>query len=338
MRALLGFVHGDDAFPVGGAVVEAVGAAEVDEVEDVFLEAGAAEAGAGLEELGADAAVHAEDAGDLGDVGAGGLAEGGEGVDGGDALGEHGVGGELGHLAGPDVGGEDAAAGDPGGVDVDEGLDGGLAAAVLRAADEDAVGLEQVADGGAFGEELGVGEDGEGMLGVGVEHGGHGVGRAHGEGGFLHDDLVAVGLLGDGARGGLPVLQVGGVAGAFAEGLGRRVHAHEDDVAGLDGPGDVGGEEEVLAAAGLDDLVKAGLVDGQVVGVPGVDAGLVDVHHHDLTVRVLLGDDGHGRPADVPGADASNVTIHGNLLEAKGCAGYGADCCGKPRRGSNATR
>ena len=115
--------------------------------------------------------------------------------DGGDALGEHGVGRELGHLAGPDVGGEDAAAGDPRGVDVHEGLDGGLAAAVLRAANQHAVRVEQVADGAALGEELGVGEDGEGVLRVRVEHGGHGVGRAHGEGRLLDDNLVAVGFL-----------------------------------------------------------------------------------------------------------------------------------------------
>ena len=99
---------------------------------------------------------------------------------------------------------EDAAAGDPRGVDVHEGLDGGLAAAVLRAANQHAVRVEQVADGAALGEELGVGEDGEGVLRVRVEHGGHGVGRAHGEGRLLDDNLVAVGLLRNRARRGLP--------------------------------------------------------------------------------------------------------------------------------------
>ena len=52
------------------------------------------------------------------DVGAGGLAERGDGVDGADALREHGVGGELGELRGPEVGEQDALAGHPVRVDV----------------------------------------------------------------------------------------------------------------------------------------------------------------------------------------------------------------------------
>lgn len=87
--ALLVLVHLDDLAPVRGDLgqVEALG--EVDEVEDVLLEARAAEADGGLEELGAHARVAADGVGDLVNVGAGGLADGGEGVDGGDALGEH---------------------------------------------------------------------------------------------------------------------------------------------------------------------------------------------------------------------------------------------------------
>ena len=60
--------------------------AEVDEIENILLEARAAKADAGLEELGADARVLADGEGDLVDVGAGRLADGREGVDGRDAL------------------------------------------------------------------------------------------------------------------------------------------------------------------------------------------------------------------------------------------------------------
>ena len=49
----------------------------------------------------------------LGDVGARGLAERGDGVDGGDALRQEGVGGELGQLGGPQVGGDDAVRRNP---------------------------------------------------------------------------------------------------------------------------------------------------------------------------------------------------------------------------------
>ena len=55
--------------PGGGYLMQAVVAAENHQVEDVFLEAAAAKAGAGLEELGTQARI-----------GAGGLAEGGDAV------------------------------------------------------------------------------------------------------------------------------------------------------------------------------------------------------------------------------------------------------------------
>lgn len=52
---------GDDAFahrpPVVGDLLQADGLADVHEVEDVFLEAGASEAHRCIEELGADAGV-----------------------------------------------------------------------------------------------------------------------------------------------------------------------------------------------------------------------------------------------------------------------------------------
>ena len=84
---LLPIVHSDDGFPVGGGFWEAEGFAEVDEVENVFLEARAAKADRGFEEFGANAGVEADGACDLIDIGSGGFAECGDGVDGGDALG-----------------------------------------------------------------------------------------------------------------------------------------------------------------------------------------------------------------------------------------------------------
>ena len=51
-------------------------------------------------------------------VSAGGLAQGGDAVHAADALCEHGVGGELGELRGPEVGEQDALAGHPVRVDV----------------------------------------------------------------------------------------------------------------------------------------------------------------------------------------------------------------------------
>ncbi|RUS34123.1 hypothetical protein BC938DRAFT_482319 [Jimgerdemannia flammicorona] len=89
---LLVLVHDDHLVPVGSDLGQVEGLSKVRQVEDVFLEAGTAEADRGLEELGANASVLADSVGDLVNVGARGLADGGEGVDGGDALGEEGIG------------------------------------------------------------------------------------------------------------------------------------------------------------------------------------------------------------------------------------------------------
>ena len=93
--ALLPLVHGDDGFPVVGDLGKAEVAAEIDEIKNVFLEAGAAETDRGLEEFGSDAGVGADGVRHFVDVGSGRFAEGGDAVDGGNPLGEEGIGDEL---------------------------------------------------------------------------------------------------------------------------------------------------------------------------------------------------------------------------------------------------
>jgi hypothetical protein len=104
-------------------------------------EAAAAPAGAGLEELVADAGVVAHAEGDVLDVGADGLADGGHRVDEGDLGGQEGVGGVLDRLGRGRVG-DDHGGGDP---DV-ERLDADGRRLVLGA-DHDAIGVEEVVDG-----------------------------------------------------------------------------------------------------------------------------------------------------------------------------------------------
>jgi hypothetical protein len=83
---LLVLVHLDDAHPVASDLGKVERLGEVDEVEDVLLEARSSEPDGGLEELGTDSGVLADGVSDLVDVGSGSLADGGEGVDGGDSL------------------------------------------------------------------------------------------------------------------------------------------------------------------------------------------------------------------------------------------------------------
>ena len=73
---------------------------------------------------------------------------------------------------------------------------------------------------------------------------------------------------------------------------------------------DVGAEGEVATAAGPGDGVEARLEDREAVAVPGVDARVGDVDDGDLDCRALERDDGHGRAADVAGADAADLN-HG---------------------------
>jgi hypothetical protein len=78
--------------------------------------------------------------------------------------------------------------------------------------------------------------------------------------------------------------------------LSRGRYTYDEDKVGLvDGLVDLGGEEEVLAPARLDDIDESRLVDGEgeVLRVPGVNSGLVQVDDGDLTVG--LSQDRRGR-------------------------------------------
>ena len=66
----------------------------------------------------------------------------------------------------------------------------------------------------------------------------------------------------------------------------------------------------------LDDFVQPGFINRQLVAVPGVDAGLGNIHNRDFDVRALLRDHGHGGAAHVPGADAANCCREGRY---RGC-------------------
>jgi hypothetical protein len=78
--------------PEVGHLAEMEHLAEVDQREDVLLEAAAAEANTGIQEFVANPRVSADGAGHFADVGAGGLADGRDGINAGDALGQERVG------------------------------------------------------------------------------------------------------------------------------------------------------------------------------------------------------------------------------------------------------
>ncbi len=281
--------------------------AQVDEVEDVFLKTGSPETNRGFEELRADPAIGADGVGHLVDIGFGGFAEGGDRIDGGDPLGQKGVGRELGKLGGPEVGGQNLLLRHPGRVDIDELLDRGLAFGRLVATDQDPVRIFEILDGGALGQELGIGKNLKfAPFGIGFEDALDRFGRAHRQGGFFHHDLVVLTHFGDLAGTLLDIAEVGCPAGTDAVGLGRRVDRDEDHVRLADGRIHIGREKEIFAATGPHDFIEARLVNRQFLRIPGVDPRLIDIDDSHAMIRALVRDHRHRRPADVSGSYAAN--------------------------------
>jgi len=161
--------HLNNRSPVLGNLGQVQRLGQVDQVEDVLLETGTTESlpvstpsphdpclthNRCLQELGANSRVLADGVSDLVNGGTGSLADGRQSVDRRDTLGEHGVGGELGELRGPQADSKDSVLRDPVGIDVGEGLARGDTRLALERTDEDSVRGEQVVDGGTLGKEL----------------------------------------------------------------------------------------------------------------------------------------------------------------------------------------
>ena len=247
---LLVVVDGNHALPVLGHLLEALGLADVHQVQDVLLEAGAAEADGGVQEAGAHPGVLADGVRHLGHVRASRLAQGADAVDAADALRQEGVGRQLGQLRRPQVGGDHPLRGHPVLVHSLQRRDGRPPRlGVLPAADEHPVGGLQVLNGGALGQELGVGQDLEldaRVHAVPLQHLLDGLRRADGHGGLLHHNLVGGGHSCNRAGSRLPVRQVRSLAGADAVRLGGRVHAGTVErgtrLSGVEGRGEKRGD------------------------------------------------------------------------------------------------
>ena len=216
--------------------------------------------------------------GDGAGVGAEAFADEGDLVDEADLGGEEGVGCVLDHLGRAGVGDEDG--GVEGGVERGDAIgDVGLIGA-----EDDAIGVEDVVDGGAFAQELRVGDDREGDVGAGVlgEDFGHELDRADGHRALVDDDEVAGGVGGDAAGGGGDV----GCIGA-ADLVRRSADADEGELGAGEGPGVVGREAEASGGeAALEEVVEAGLVDGGSAGLEGDDLALVGIEPDDVVSEV----------------------------------------------------
>jgi hypothetical protein len=199
-------------------------------------------------------------------------------------------------------------------VDAGQSLDG----SGILAADQHAVGLHEIGDGGAFAEELGIGEHREAGADAiaGLDMGGgedrlHGFGGAHQQRALFHHHGVPGGMGGHGASAGFDPAQVACLAGTEATAFGGGVHGDEHHVCRGDGRLHGGGEVEVAAPAAAHHFGQAGFVDGQLAGIgiiPGGDALGVEIHHRHLDLGAAIGDHRHGGAAHVARAVAAGFS------------------------------
>ena len=295
LDALVGRQHGFDDLELHAVLL-----GDLRHRPGVLREAGAAVAGAGVEELRTDAVVEPHAAGDDLDVGADPLAELRDLVDEGDLGRQEAVGGVLDHLGRLDIGDHERHTGGlERGVDVEHDVDGALRAR----ADDDAVGAEEVLDRRAFAQELGVRDHRELLLAARVlahralDH----LTGADRHGRLRDDDLVAVQVVAD---------RLGDLADEGEVGLAvgerRRAHRDEDRARLADRRREVGGELEPPGAdVLLDDLLEPGLVDRNLPAHERLDLACILVHAGDRHAEI--GQAGSRDQADVSTADDTDL-------------------------------
>ena len=228
----------------------------LDQRQRVLGKAGAAIAGAGMEKFGADALVHADAARDILHIGADLFAQVGDFVDEGDLGRQKRVGGVFDQFRAAPVDEIERRL-----VEVERTIDLAhhFAGARIADADDDAVGPLEIVDRRAFAQKFrirttansapgaGFGDDPLDLVAGSDRHGR-----------FGDDDGKALDRLGDVARGGVDIGEIGDTVAAPR----RRADGDEDDFRPGDGGGEVGGEgKAAVAHIGRDQSVEAGFED-----------------------------------------------------------------------------
>ncbi len=275
----------------------------LDEGLHVLGEAASAVAAAGVEELRADAGVAADALPHHVHVGAHEFAEVRDVVHEADAGREHGVRGVLDHLGTRDVGENHAEV-----VEHHRAVKAGHEFLGLFAfdADDDAVGLHEVRDGGAFLEEFRVAGHVERDLDAALvefflDGGLDFLGGADRDGGFRHENGVLLDVLAEGAGYCENVLQIGGAV--FVR---RRAHGAEDHLYVVEDAGEVGREAEAaFALVPQDHFIKARFVYGNFSFLERFDFRLVHIDACDVDAH--FGKACTTNKPNVAGTDDSNI-------------------------------
>mmetsp|Transcript_7920 Transcript_7920/g.17017 ORF Transcript_7920/g.17017 Transcript_7920/m.17017 type:complete len:371 (+) Transcript_7920:434-1546(+) len=309
---LLKVVHLNNLAPVIRTGLQSVGFAQVDEIQNIFLEARSSESHRGLQKALSDAGVHANRPANFGHVGTRNLAQGRNGVDRRHALRQKGVGDQFGQLGRPQVGGQDIVARNPVGVYADHGFDGLESLGGLWSTDQDTIGIVQIRHRGTLGQKFGVAQDLEGDVGfflVGGQDAVDGLGRADGHGRFFDNNLGRRRDSGNVAGTQFAVFDVGGRTGSDSLGFCGRVDRDENDIGFGDFLVQIRRKKQVSSPGFLHALDKTRFVNRQCVGLPGIDLFLRNISHDNANLWAHLGNDSHGRATDVSGSHAKNFKV-----------------------------
>ena len=265
-----------------------------------------------MEEFRADPAVHANPARHVLHVGADLFAQVRHFVDEGDLRREEGVGGVFDQLARPAVDDQQRRF-----VEEERTVDLGhhFAAEIVLRPDHDPVGALEVADGCAFAQEFGIGNDGH--LQSALRHGGAVrkdaldlVARADRHGRLGHHDGVVGQRVTDFAR---DCVDVGEVRMAVAPAAGR-AHCNEDGGSALDAFSKIGGEREAARLhIAFDQRIQPGFVDRHDTVMQLGDLCRVLVDAHDIVTEI--GETRARYQADIAAAHHSDLHCRGPLLE-----------------------
>ena len=95
-------------------------------------------------------------------------------------------------------------------------------------------------------------------------------------------------------------------------------------------PVHIGREEKVFVARPADHFVQAGLVNGEVVRLPGGDPLFVDIDDDEAVLGTVAGDDRDGRPANITGSNA--FFVREDLVGNSFCANKSAEYLYNPPR------
>jgi len=250
-------------------------ATDGDEGFDVFGEAGAAVAEAGVEEIATDAFIHADAIGDHFDIGAAGFADGGDGIDVANFEGEEGIGGVFDEFGAIDIGDKDGSF--EGLVDLFHEIGGALAGR----ADDDPIWVHEIGNGGAFAKKLGITDHIEfGAFVVALDGFGDFFAGFDGDSGFIDDHAIVAWLEDAGDFAG-DAFDVGEVDAAI--GLGGSGNGDEDDLGVIDAVFDGVGEAEAIGGdVAVNEVFETGFVDGNFASLEGIDLALVVIDADDM--------------------------------------------------------